>query len=54
MGLYSGGLVIGGIFTSEIWGAIFGRAYFFLVGGGRAFYRNFTVCSEWDIFEKYK
>ena len=33
MGLYSGGLIIGGIFASEI---IFGRAYFssFFFGGG--------------------
>ena len=28
MGLYLGGLIIGRIFASEIWGANFGRAYF--------------------------
>ena len=28
MGLYLGGLIIGRIFASEIWGLIFGRAYF--------------------------
>ena len=28
MGLYSGGLIIGKISASEIWGLIFGRAYF--------------------------
>ena len=40
MSLYSRGLIIGGIFASEIWGA-----YFFLGGGwGGAYYRNFTVC----------
>ena len=54
MGLYSGGLIIGRIFPSEIWGGgglIFGRAYyyyfiyflFFLAGGGGAYYRGFTV-----------
>ena len=32
MGLYSGGLIIGRIFASEIWGLIFGTAY--LGGGG--------------------
>ena len=31
MGLYLGRLIIGRIFASEIWGLIFGRAYF---GGG--------------------
>ena len=33
MGLYSGGLIIGRIFASEIWGAYF-REGFFLGGGG--------------------
>ena len=35
MGLYSGGgvLMTGRVFASEIWGLIFGRAYFFLGGG---------------------
>ena len=28
MGLYTGGLIIGRIFVSEIWGLIFGRTYF--------------------------
>ena len=28
MGLYSAGLVTGGIVSSEIWGLIFGRTYF--------------------------
>ena len=39
MGLYSGGLMIGRVFASEIWGLIFGRAYF----GGGAYYWNFMV-----------
>ena len=30
MGLYLGGLIIGRIFASEIWGLIFGSAYFIL------------------------
>ena len=36
MGLYSGGLIIGRIFTSEIWGAYFreGLFIFFFFGGG--------------------
>ena len=28
MGLYSGGIIIERIFASEIWGAYFGKAYF--------------------------
>ena len=48
MGLYSGGLIIGRIFESEIWGGglIFGRPYYFLVGGGvllSEFYRSTLV-----------
>ena len=40
MGSYSGGLIIGRIFASEIWGLIFERAsfsflsFFFFLGGG--------------------
>ena len=36
MGLYSGGLIIGRIFASEIWGGLFsgGLNFFFLGGGG--------------------
>ena len=35
MGLYWGGLIIGRMFTAEIWrGAILGRAYFGGGGGG--------------------
>ena len=39
MGLYSGGLIIGRIFASEIWGAYFREGlffifYFFAGGGG--------------------
>ena len=45
MGLYSGGLLSGRIFASEIFflggGLIFARAYFFWGGGG--YYRNFMV-----------
>ena len=29
MGLYSGGLIIGRIFASEIWGAYFREGFFF-------------------------
>ena len=44
MGLYSGGLIIGRIFASEIWGAYFrDRLLFLWGGGGGAYYRNFTV-----------
>ena len=34
MGLYSGGLIIGRIFASEIWGAYFREGLFFFFGGG--------------------
>ena len=45
MGLYSGGLIIGRIFESAIWGggAYFREALFFFGGGGGSYYRNFTV-----------
>ena len=45
MGLYSGGLIIGRIFASEILGRrlIFGRAYLGVGGGGRAYYSKVTV-----------
>ena len=42
MGLYLRGLIIRGIFASEIWGAYFREGLFFF-GGGGAYYRNFTV-----------
>ena len=48
MGLYLGGLIIGRIFTSEIWGAYFQEGLFlffysfFSLGGGGIYYRNFT------------
>ena len=49
MGLCLGGLIVGRIFASEIWGLIFGRSYLFIYlfffGGGGAYYQNFTVCS---------
>ena len=34
MGLYLGGLIIGRIFVSEIWGAYFRKSLFFFGGGG--------------------
>ena len=34
MGLYSGGLIIGRIFASEIWGLIREGLFFFWGGGG--------------------
>ena len=34
MGLYLGGLIIGRIFASEIWGAYFQEGLFFRGGGG--------------------
>ena len=34
MGLYSGGLIIGRIFASEIWGAYFREGLFWGGGGG--------------------
>ena len=55
MGLYTGGLIIGRIFASEIWGPYFREGLyiylyiylFFSAGGGEggAYYRNFTVYS---------
>ena len=41
MGLYSGGLIIGRIFASEISGGYFQEGYFFFLGGG-AYYQNFA------------
>ena len=41
MGLYSGGLIIGRIFASEIWGAYFSGGLIFF--GGGAYYGNFMV-----------
>ena len=38
MGIYSGGLIIGSIFASEIWGAYFQEDFFW-----EGAYRNFTV-----------
>ena len=56
MGLYSGGLIIGGIFASEIWGPYLREGLFFFLGGGGgggAYYRNFTELKnrhyEWKI-----
>ena len=47
MGLYSRGLIIGGIFASEIWRALIIIIIIILGGGGRgAYYRNFTVFSS--------
>ena len=43
MGLYTGGLIVGRIFASEIWGAYFWEGLFFFLGGGGAYYRNFTI-----------
>ena len=45
MGLYLGGLIIGRIFASEIWGAsVFSGGLIFWRGeGGGAYYRIFTV-----------
>ena len=61
MGLYSGGLIIGRIFASEIWGVYFREGLFIIYLfiylfifylfiylfflGGGAYYRNFTVSS---------
>ena len=51
MGLYSGGLIIGRIFASEIWGAYFREGlfiylfiyliFFFLAGGGGGLFSEF-------------
>ena len=45
MSLYSGGLIIGRIFASEIWEANYFRKGFFVGGGGGGggYYWNFTV-----------
>ena len=46
MGLYLGGLIIGRIFVSAIWGAYFREGLFLDGGGGEgrgAYHRNFTV-----------
>ena len=48
MGSYSGGLIIGRIFSSEIWGGLIISIFLFFWGGGGgggggAYYRNFTV-----------
>ena len=44
MGLYSGGLIIGRICASEIWGAYFQEGFFFW--GGGAYCRNFMLMSN--------
>ena len=47
MGLYSGGLITGRIFASEIifrgGGGLFLGGLNFFLGGGEAYYQNFTV-----------
>ena len=45
MGLYSGGLIIGRIFASEIWGAYFSGGLIFLGGGSLLweFYGNLCI-----------
>ena len=57
MGLYSGGLIIGRISASEIWGAYFSEGLFIFLffyffggeGGGGGYYRNFTVFDKGDF-----
>ena len=52
MGLYSGGLVIGRIFASEIWGGggrLFSGGLIVFLGGRGTYYRNFTVFLEQGI-----
>ena len=47
MGLYSGGFIIGRIFASEIWGALFREGLFFFFGGGGGgggLISEFSVC----------
>ena len=46
MGLYLGGLIIGRIFASEIWGACFWEGLFL----GGAYYRNITVVKHFTPF----
>ena len=50
MGLYTGGLIIGRIFASEIFFFFWGGGLFsgglILFWGGGAYYRNFTVCEK--------
>ena len=57
MGLYSGGLIVGRISASEIWGTYFSEGLFinffliikiFFFGGG-GYYRNFTVFDKGDL-----
>ena len=45
MGLYSGGLIIGRIFASDIWGGMWGlfSGGHIFFEGGVAYYRNFTI-----------
>ena len=53
MGLYSGGLIIGRIFASEIWGAYFREDLFWAGGGGGGgggYYRNFTILQQQPLF----
>ena len=55
MGLFSGGLIIGRISASEIWGAYFSEGLFiylfilFFGGGEGGYYRNFTVFDKGDF-----
>ena len=43
MSLYSGGLIIGRMFASDIWGYYVWESLYIFWGGGGAYYRNFTV-----------
>ena len=42
MGVYSGGLIFGTIFATEIWGAYFREGLFFGGGGEGVYCRNVT------------
>ena len=46
IGLYSGGLIIGRIFASEMWGAYIWEGLF---SGGLIYYQNFLVM-QWLCF----
>ena len=51
MGLSLGGLIIGRIFASEIWGAYFREGLFF--GGGREEFHGINS-KIWVVFDRLK
>ena len=50
MGLYPGGLIIGRIFASEIWGAYFREGLYFGGGGGGLIFGRAYILGGWGAY----